>query len=389
MKKFLRIIAPLVVLAVGFGVVQAMIATKPAPEKKEETQRLVSLYVDPVREELVTLGVQTQGEVRPHTEIELYPQVSGRVVSVAPRFAVGAGFAAGETLVKIDDTDYRLALTRAEARVAEANVRLIQEQAAAQIKRQQWESTGRTGEPTPLQVHRPQVIEAEAKLRSAEADLAEAKLNLSRTEIKLPFAGRVRERAVGIGQFVTTGTPLGRVFATDLIEVRLPLTDSQLKELNLSIGYVAPAGEGLPVTLGAIVGNQQHQWHGRIVRTHAAVDRETRLIYAVAEVADPYGAAASAGVPLAVGMFVTAEIEGAAPRRALVMPREALRNADKVYVVNAEEKLEIRTVEVLSTSEERVLVSSGVEPGEQVVTSTIASAVDGMQVQAITRLAQG
>ena len=389
MKKILKIVAPLLVVAAAIGVVQAMMATRPEPEKKEETQRLVSLYVEPVREELVTLAVRTQGEVRPQTEVELFPQVSGRIVSISKQFAEGAGFDPGATLIKIEDADYRLALTRAEARVAEADVKLIQEKAAAGIKRQQWESTARTGEPTPLQVNRPQVMEAEAKVRSAEADLAEARLHLARTEIKLPFRGRVMERNVGVGQIVTPNTSLGRVFSTDRIEVLLPLTDGQLGELNLPIGFVAIDGQGPQVDLRATVGTEEHLWQGRIVRTHAAVDKQTRLIYAVAEVIDPYGEAASNGMPLAVGMFVSAEIESVASQRALVMPRDALRNADKVYVINAEDRLEIRTVQVLSTSEDQVLVSAGVEPGERVVTSTIASAVDGMAVQPITRLAQG
>ncbi len=164
------------------------------------------------------------------------------------------------------------------------------------------------------------------------------------------------------------------------VELRLPLTDTQLVELNLNMGFVAGADNGPKVELVANIGNRAHSWSGRIVRTQAAVDRETRLIYAVAEVVDPYGAAASDGRPLAVGMFVSAAIAGVTPQQALVMPRLALRNADKVYVVNADDKLEIRTIEVLSTTETRVLVASGVEVGDRVVTSTIASAVDGMAV---------
>jgi hypothetical protein len=124
------------------------------------------------------------------------------------------------------------------------------------------------------------------------------------------------------------------------------------------------------------------------VRTQAAIDQQTRLIYAIAEVTDPYGAGADANMPLAVGLFVTAEIAGARPQEALVIPRVALRSADKVYVVNDEDKLEIRTVQVLSTSEDRVLLSAGVSAGERVVTSTIPGAVDGMQVQAMSRVAQ-
>ncbi len=387
-RKILMTIAPVLVLLIGIGVVQALIATKPEPEKTEETERVLSLYVDEVRADTVTINVRSQGEVRPKTEIDLVPQVSGRIVALSDVFAEGAEFAADTVLAKIDDADYRLAVIRAEARVAEAVTRLEEELATAKIKEEQWADRRTKGEPTPFALNEPQVEEARAGIRSAEAELAEARLNLARTEIKVPFRGRVRERNIGVGQYVTAGSILGRVFSTDTIEIKLPLTDSQLVELNLPIGFMANGQNAPAVLLRAAVGNVEHTWHGRIVRTQAAVDQQTRLIYAIAEVTDPYGSASSDNMPLAVGLFVTAEIEGVKPQAAFVIPRLALRGADKVYVVNDADELEIRPVTVLSTSEDRVLLADGVEAGEQVVTSTIASAVNGMKVQALSRVAQ-
>lgn len=387
-SKLLKIGAPVLVLLLGVGIVQALVATKPPPEKKDDELRLVSLFVDEVTSETVTISVTTQGEARPKTEIDLVPQVSGRVVSIAEEFAEGAEFQPGTVLVKIDDADYRLALVRAEARVAEAHTNLERELANAKLKQEQWADKRQKGAPTPFALNEPQVAEARAKIRSAEAELAEARLNLARTEISVPFLGRVVERSVGIGQFVTAGTKLGRVFSTDRIEVRLPLTDMQLVELNLPLGFMAEGDNAPQVTFRASVGSEEHRWAGRIVRTQAAIDQQTRLIYAIAEVTDPYGTGADANMPLAVGLFVTAEIAGARPQDALVIPRVALRSADKVYVVNDEDKLEIRTVRVLSTSEDRVLLAAGVSAGERVVTSTIPGAVDGMQVQALPRVAQ-
>jgi len=384
-RKLIKFMAPVIILAAGIGAVQALIAAKPAPEKKEDSLRLVSLYVDEVKAETVIISVNTQGEVRPKTEFDLVPQVSGRVMSVADEFAEGAEFNPNATLIKIDDTEYKLAVIRAEARVAEAQTNLQKELATAQMKKEQWADRRNKGVPSPYALNEPQVAEANAKIRSAEAELAEARLNLARTEIKVPFLGRVMEKSIGVGQYVTAGTKLGRVFSTDKIEVRLPLTDMQLVELNLPMGFVATDDNAPIVRLRASVGNEDHSWLGRIVRTQAAIDQQTRLIYAIAEVEDPYGDGADANMPLAVGLYVTAEIAGVNSQDAFVIPRLALRNADKVYVINDEEKLEIRTVDVLSTSSERVLLTSGVLAGEQVVISTIPAAVDGMQVKAIKR----
>jgi RND family efflux transporter MFP subunit len=384
-RRMIRFIAPVLVLALGIGVVQALVATKPPPEKKDDTLRLISLYVDEVQSESVIISVKTQGEVRPKTEIDLVPQVSGRIMHVADEFAEGAEFQPNSTLLKIDDANYRLAVVHAEARVAEAHTNLQKELATAQYRQDEWSERRTTAEPTPYALNTPQVDEARAKVRSAEAELAEAKLNLDRTEIKVPFLGRVMEKSVGLGQFVNAGTKLGRVFSTDKIEIRLPLTDMQLVELNLPIGFMASRENAPEVKLSAMVGTEEHTWQGRIVRTQSAVDQQTRLIYAIAEVDDPYGVGADASMPLAVGLFVSAEIAGVHSRDVFVIPRVALRNADKVYVINDDSKLEIRTVDVLSTSDERVLLAGGVSPGEQVVTSTIPAAVNGMQVQAISK----
>ncbi len=385
MKKLLKIIAPVLVLVVSVGVVQALSATKPAPEKKEESQRLISLYVDEVKSDIVTLSVQAQGEVRAKTEIDLIPQVSGRIIAISGSFAEGAEFSPGETLIKIDDTNYKLAVIRANARVAEAQVAVQRELANAKIKEDHWLDKRTSGEPTAYALNKPQVLEAEAKLLAAEAELKAANLDVARTEINVPFLGRVLTKTVGIGQYVTVGTPLGRVFSTDTVEVRLALTDAQLAELDLPMGFMADALNAPVVKFTARVGNKEQSWTGRIVRTHASVDQQTRLIYAIAELEDPYGLGSDNGAPMAVGMFVHAEIAGVKSQTAMVLPRLALRNADKVYVINDNNRLEIRTVEVLSTSMDTVFVTNGVNVGEKVVTSTIPAAVDGMEVRAITR----
>ena len=388
-RKILKTVAPVLVLVASIGVVQALVATKPAPEKKDEGLRLISLYVDEVYTETSNIIVTTQGEARPKTEIDLVTQVSGRITYVAEEFAEGAEFGPNTTLIKIEDAEYKLAIIRAEAGVAAAQTGLHRELATAQLKKEQWADRRGNAEPTPFALNLPQVEEARARIRSAEAELAETKLNLARTNIKVPFLGRVMEKSIGVGQFVNAGTKLGRVFSTDRIEIRLPLTDSQLVELDLPMGFMASNETGHPVRLSAFVGGKENSWLGHIVRTQAVIDQQTRLVYAIAEVVDPYGTTSESGMPLAVGLFVTAEIKSARTQDSFVIPRLALRNADKVYVINDEDKLEIRTVEVLSTSTERVLLTAGVENGERVVISTLPAAVDGMQVKALTRDDQG
>lgn len=388
MNKLFKIIAPIVVLSATVFVIQALVAAKPQPEKKAEEPRRVSLYVDQVQSKEVTLSVSTQGVVKPKTSVDLVSRVSGHVVSVSDQFAEGAEFEPNTTLIKIDDADYKLEVVRAEAQVAEAKVAVERELANSKIKQKQWSYKHKNAQPTDFALNKPQVAEARAKLKAAEANLKQAQLNVQRTNIRIPFKGYVGNREVSVGQYVSNGTNLGQVFSTDTVEVRLPLTDIQLAELNLPMGYVADDVHQAPVVnFSAKVGQNQSVWQGRIVRTSAAVDEKTRLIYAVAQVVDPYGKGSDGGVPMAVGLFVHAEIEGVNSQQAMMLPRLALRNKDQVYVVN-DERLEIRTVTVLSTTPEFVYVSEGLEPGEKVVTSAITTAVDGMQVKTLTRETQ-
>lgn len=386
MRKALKIAAPIVVIAGGIVAIAALQAGKKPPEKTIEEPRPISLRVDKVRAERVTISVNTQGEVRAKTNISLVPQVSGRIVSVSNAFSEGGSFEPGQTLIKIEDSDYRLAVVSAEARVAEAGVRLEQELADARIKRKQWEDWVKDGDPTPLALNQPQVAEAQSKLRAAEADLENARLNLARTEIKVPFKGRVLERNVGVGQFVSLGATLGRVFATDIVEVRLPLTDAQLAELALPIGFIAESGNTPSVKLSANIGNTVQSWMGKIKRVNASVDSQTRLVYAIAEVENPYKTATATDMPLAVGMFVTADIQGVIPHDAMVIPRTALRGEDRVYVID-DNKLDIRTVDILSTSAERVVILDGLSANEQVVTSPVRAVFDGMSALPIVQTA--
>lgn len=390
MKKFFRTLAPVLVLVAGFLIVQGLVAAKPEPEKNDEEIRKLSLYVDPVRSESVRVAVHTQGEVRPKMEIDLIPQVSGRIVAISEQFADGAEITPNTLLAKIDDADYQVAVVRAEARVAEAQTAMERELATAKIKEEEWrDNPNKDQEATDFALNLTQVEQARAQLRAARADLDKARLDLARTEIRVPFQGRVRERQVGIGQFVTAGMPIGRVFSIDTVEVRLPLTDTQLAELNLPLGFTAYDPASAPVVqFGANLGSHEYSWEGRIVRIDASIDEDTRLIYATAEVQDPYGMAVQDGMPMAVGLFVSAEIEGVAEQVAYVMPRLALRNKNTVYVINENNELEIRTVDILSTSEHRVLVTSGVADGERVVTSPVPNAVDGMAVEPLFRDAQ-
>ncbi|KAA1192761.1 efflux RND transporter periplasmic adaptor subunit [Pseudohalioglobus sediminis] len=377
-----KVIAPLLVIAASAGAYALLQASRPEPEKNDEPQHTAAVYTATVAPETEALEVITQGEVRSRTEIDLVAQVGGRVVDVSPEFVEGGRIQPGVPLLQIDDTDYQLALSEAKARLADAELAVQQALADQDVARKQLRNDP---SPSDLALKKPQVAQAMAMREAARAGLEQARLELQRTRVTLPFAGRVADTRVHIGQFISPGAVLGTVFGTELVEVRLPLNNRQLASLGLPIGYTAPAGGGLPVTFSADVAGSNHQWTGKLVRLDASVDPDTRMLYAIAEVADPYGKAASKlGMPLAVGLFVEARIQGRKLDQGMRIPGSALRAGNIVYVVNREGLLEIRDVDVVHATADRAVISAGIAPGEQVVTSAIRNPIQGMAVRSLT-----
>jgi len=226
------------------------------------------------------------------------------------------------------------------------------------------------------------MAEARARLASAQAGLGEAKLQQSRTVVYAPFDGRVRERSVSIGDTINAGQNIGRVYAIDIAEVKLPLTDTDMARLGLGIGFTASkAKPGPEATLSAVVAGELHTWQGRISRVSSSYDTATRVLFAYAEVKDPYGKGSDNGVPLASGLFVNVGIEGREVVDSIIVPRTALRGSDTIYIANDNKTLSLRTVKVASSSREMVVISSGLSSGERVITSPIRGVADGMKIE--------
>ena len=287
-------------------------------------------------------------------------------------------------LLKIERREYELAITRAQAAIEQAKLRLTTERESATIARQEWDELGK-GEPSPLLFREPQIAEVQASLAAAEAGLRQAQYDLERTVILAPFAGRVRSKQVDVGQFVQRGMAVATLYSVDVAEVKLPIPNAELEFCTLPLAYrdSTTTRDGPTVRLTARFAGRNHVWKGRIVRTEGEIDARTRMVNAIAQVDDPYARGSSTGrPPLAVGMFVQAEIDGNVVRNVAELPRTALRTDNMVYVIDSADRLRFREVNVLRRQRERVLIRAGLEDGERVCVSTLETAVNGMQVRA-------
>ncbi len=382
-RKLLVVIISIVAAVVPTVLIITLLSMNaPKQERVEPVFEAPRVVVRTVETEPARLNVRTRGEVRPRTEIDLTTQVSGKIVYVTPAFETGGSFNKGDTLVQIEAADYELAVTRSEAAVAQARQVLAQEEAEAELARRDWEDLGGEGDASALTLRIPQLNKARADYAAAEADLRVAKLNLDRTKVVAPFKGRLREKRADLGQFVGTGTPLARIFATDVAQIRLPLTDDELALLNMPLAFVeSDETPGAVVEFTSVLAGKLRAWTGRVVRTDGAIDAQTRQLYAIAQVDDPYGAAAQeAGAPLAIGLFVEAKINGEEIPEAILIPRTALRSSNRVFVAMEDDTLDIRTAEVVSIDEDTLLVQAGLQPGERLIVSVVRSPIQGMAV---------
>ncbi|MGB1580247.1 MAG: efflux RND transporter periplasmic adaptor subunit, partial [Nevskiales bacterium] len=343
------------------------------------------VQVTTVKQRNYQVEVASRGTVQAHTQVALVAQVSGEIVDINPDFRDGGYFGAGETLIKIDPRDYQLAVTMAEAELASAQQRLSEEKARSAQAERDWERLGGGGAPNDLALRKPQLAGAKAALAAAEASLAQARLNLKRTEVSLPYDGRVLSKSADVGQVVTAGTRLGEVYSTDKAEVRLPLSNRQLAKLSIPEQYRGEdAQPGPEVTLSAQVGDRVYSWLGRVVRSSGAIDANSRQSFVVAQVDDPYGRREDGGPPLKVGQFVEARIQGEQLNRVFVIPRSALRGENLAYVIKKtgdQTQLDERRVGVVWQDDNAVVIRDGLKAGEQLVTTLPSAAAPGMRVR--------
>jgi len=389
-RKVLMVLIPLGLLAGGAVATRQIMNSRVEPERVVREVEPPLVEVIEVQPRQVHLTVKAEGTVSPLTEAELVPEVSGRVVEMSPAMVSGGYFKKGDVLIKVDTREYELALTRSRSAIEQAKLRLAIEHREAELAEREWESLSEGKPPTDLALRKPYIAEAEAAVEAAQSDLERAEYDLERCVVRASFDGRVRTERVDIGQFISRGSSLATLYSVDAAEIRLPIPDDQVAYIDLPFAYSddAPSeGQGGPrVKVRSDFAGQIHEWDGRIVRTEGEIDPRTRMVFAIARVERPYARGASGKrPPLAVGMFVEAEIEGVASGYVVELPRNIFRGEDILLVVDEQDQLTFRKVDVLRQEGETVLVRAGLEAGERVCSSAMETPIEGMKVRVVVR----
>lgn len=384
-NSLMKMILPLAFIAGAVLVTVVLVMNRPVLETRPAEILPTLVRALTVQSEDLQLTVYSQGSVMPRTQSTLGAEVSGRVEYVSQAFAAGGFFEKGDVLVRLDGRDAELSVTRAESEVARAQMSLTIEEEEARVAEEEWAQLGQ-GTPSALVTRKPQLAEARATLASAEASLHQAQLNLSRTEIRAPFAGRVRVKNVDVGQFVNTGTTLATIYSVDYAEVRLPIPDDQLAYVDAPLHFRGEhaMSKGPDVVLATNFAGKQYQWTGQVVRLEGEIDPQSRMVHAVAQVKNPYGRGEDPDrPPLSVGLYVNAAVTGHMLENVIVVPRSVMRNATELMVVDGDNRLRFRKVDILRLEPDRAIIQGGLEPGERVCLSAIDAPVDGMQVEVL------
>jgi len=366
MKMIARIPAVIWVLVIGVVVISAALLLKPKPHvrppKEVQLPEVTVVMANPLRQ---AVNVNTQGNVEPRRQIDVVSQVSGTVVQVSPQFASGGFFAKGSELIQIDARDYQVMLARATAAAQEAKKLLASERGLARQAAREWRDLG-NADANDLFLRKPQIAAAEAQVVAAEAELKQAQLNIERTHITLPFAGRVRNTMVDLGQFVGVGTKIATVYDAAAALVRLPLTDQQASLINLPLAFGKPQKDLPQVVLRGVVAGTPYEWRGVITRTEASLDPQSRMYYAVVEIPDPFDPFKNK-LPLIMGMYVEAEIIGKPIDDVVQLPKTAVFRRDKIYSIDTDSRVQEKTVKILRMDDNTVWVQGDIRKDEPIV----------------------
>ncbi len=348
-RLVLKILLPLLVIGVSLGAAAWFMENKPQARRSKPPPSKLTVEATRLNFQDYHINIRSYGIVRPRTESTLIPQVSGEITRISSKFQEGGFFEQGDVLLEIDPRDYEAAV-----KIAQANLDQVS------------------------------LTASKTTILMEETRLEQAKLNLERTRIKTPYAGRILTKTVDVGQFVSPGTQLAQIYAIDYVEIRLPLNNQQLEFVDIPEQYRndATSQVGPKVTIKAKVGRQEYQWNGKIVRTEGTIDSTSRQLFVVAQVDDPYSRRNGETPPLKIGQFVEAEIEGKRLQETIVIPRGAIYQGNEVVLVE-KGKLQRQPVTVLWSDGQKAVINKGLEAGDILVLTSVGSLSSGTPVSAI------
>ncbi len=327
------------------------------------------------------------GSVVPAREVQVVPQVSGRIIWVNPQFVPGGIVQRGDLLFIVDSSDYNVAVAEAASALQEARARLEQEQGQQEVARREWElfedEVDTAAANRSLALRAPQLESARAAVSAAEARLSRARLNVERTRVRAPFNGFVRNENAEVGQLVSAQSPSGTIVGTDSYWVRVALPEESIPYLSIP-GITSDTGSAAVVRHE--VGARDIRRDARVKKLFGDVEPTGRMARVLVEIEDPLGLrdperGEQTFMPLLIDAYVEVFIYGSLMDSIYAVPRTALRNGDQLYLFGPDSALHVVTPEIAWRSKDSLYVSSGVTSEDKILTSALTAPVEGMRLR--------
>lgn len=349
---------------------------KPQPKERPYKVKKIKVFVHESNQISQPLIGYSQGQVLPKDYLELKSEVAGKISYLSPNFVNGGVITKGEVLVQLEDQDYKLTVIQRRAKVAQNEQLLAKAKAETNAAQRELKQLGRENA-SELALGIPQLKQAEAALESAQAELAQAELDLTRTTITAPFNARIESENLTVGQYINRAGLLVKLFSTEVMEVRLALSTQEISQIGIPLAYYSNFDESVfSVNLSAQIGNDTIVWPAKIVRTESVIDDKTRSVYAVAQVRNSY---LNQSRPLLKGLFVNAEIIGNMENDISILPKESLRSNQLIWTVDKDNRLNIITANIIQRTPDSIIVKD-LPKGSLVITSALAIPTPGMPV---------
>ena len=388
MKRLAQILIPIVILAGGVLGAGALISSRPTVQKAVPQATATAVEVIKVKAEDMQAVIAAFGAVQAHQELTVQPQVGGYVRQQNANLVKGGLLRKGDTLLQIDPRDYAYAVETEHGALAKAEFELQMEQGNQVIAQREWdllESSIETSEMGKrLALRKPHLTEKRAAVAAAKSRLAKAQLDLSRTKLSAPCNALVLEESVEVGQLVTPQTPIARLVCTDAFRVEVSIPMHELAWVDVPAPHAANGTQGSQVRLVRDLGNGQTAIRkGAVAGLLGDVSQNGRMARLLVLVIDPLNRQTSSRqqLPLLLGEYVRVEIDGPQLSKVFVLPRNTLREGNRLWIKNAKNQLEIRPVEVTFGRKDSILIQTGLQDGDEVITSPLPVALPGMLLQ--------
>lgn len=408
---------PLLMISVAIFFSLLLTVANEGPNQEKAPANLMLVNTQLVNKQDHTIIVKSHGRVSPTTQSSIFSEISGSVIEVSPYFVKGGYVKEGHILVRLDDRNYLAALKKAEADLSSARKELVKAKGRAQVAYLQWKKRkpgNQTAEARSLALYEPQLRESEAKVFFAIAELERVKGDLEKTQIKAPYDGIVKEKFIDLGHFLSPSNHMFDIFSIDKAEIKLAIPQHRLTFLDLPRLAVSNLeldaenseqlveGDDLPIITGTNMANKKlnipvvlrqsyggeyFEWQAMVVRSGGVIDESSNTLSVVAQIDDPYNVVAIKNGhhvnnnPLLMGAFVNAEIQGSTLEGVVSIPRNILRSGSRVWIVDKNNKLRNRVVNLINVGGDKVYVSAGLDNGDRLCLTRVGEVVPGTQVR--------